>query len=215
WEKCAWNLHAGCMSNLASARVTGAGGEKIDLQEALTLHSSVYNTGSRFHCAGAFSAMSIAEINYFTGVRRPGDDELEWTKKADDLLDNMETAGNNRNNCQRASLEVDEFLFELALGHRDDNILQDALSRLDDDSKPDQALIQFISGAIDEAGFNAAMNSSKSQSERCSAYFDAMWYAELRGEGAMAKRYHQHLVDIGTFHCAEIGLLGVERWITC
>ena len=211
WEKCAWNLHAGCMNNLARARVTGAGGEKIDLQEALTLHSSVYNTGSRFHCAGAFSAMSIAEINYFTGVRRPGDDELEWTKKADDLLDNMETAGNNRNDCQRASIEVDEFLFELALGHRDDNILQDALSRLDDDSKPDQALIQFISGAIDEAGFNAAMNSSKSQSERCSAYFDAMWYAELRGEGAMAKRYHQHLVDIGTFHCAS-GLVYANKF---
>ena len=30
-------------------------------------------------------------------------------------------------------LEVEEFLFQLSQGHRDDNILQDALSRLDDE----------------------------------------------------------------------------------
>jgi hypothetical protein len=30
-----------------------------------------------------------------------------------------------------------------------------------------------------------------------------MWYAELRGESAMARRYHQQLVDIGTFHCGQ------------
>jgi hypothetical protein len=157
----------------------------------------------RFHCAGAFSAVTIAEINYFTGVRRPGDDELEWTKKAEGLLDHLETAENNRNVCQRAGIEVEDFLFQLSRGHKDENILQDAISRLDDDSAPTKAVIQFISGAIDEAGFDSAVNSSKSQGARCSAYFDAMWYAELRNESAMARRYYQHLVDIGKFHCGE------------
>jgi len=87
WEKCASGGHAGCLNNLASARVTGAGGQKVDVQEALNLHTGVYNSGLRYHCAGAVSALAIAEINYFTGVRRPGDDELEWTQKADGLLD--------------------------------------------------------------------------------------------------------------------------------
>ncbi len=203
WEKCASNAHAGCLNNLASARITGAGGEKVDVQEALKLHTSVYDSGLRFHCAGAFSAVTIAEINYFTGVRRPGDDELEWTKKAEGLLDHLETAENNRNVCQRAGIEVEDFLFQLSRGHKDENILQDAISRLDDDSASTKAVIQFISGAIDEAGFDSAVNSSKSQGARCSAYFDAMWYAELRNESAMARRYYQHLVDIGKFHCGE------------
>ena len=47
---------------------------------------------------------------------------------------------------------MEEFLFELSRGHRDDNILQDALSRLDEDSVISKAEIQFISGALDEVG---------------------------------------------------------------
>jgi hypothetical protein len=56
---------------------------------------------------------------------------------------------------------------------------------------------------LDEAGFGAAVNSIKSQDEQCSAYFDVMWYAELRGEGAMARRFDQRLADIGKFHCGQ------------
>jgi TM2 domain-containing membrane protein YozV len=203
WEKCAASGHAGCVNNLASARVTGAGGQKVDVQEALNLHTSVYNSGLRYHCAGAFSALAIAEINYFTGVRRPGDDEQEWTKKAEGLLDQLEAAEDNRNACHRVEFEVEDFLFQLSRGHKDENILQVAVSRLDDDSAPTKAVIQFISGAMDEAGFDVAMNASKSEGERCSAYFDAMWFAELRGENAVARRYYQHIVEIGKFHCGE------------
>jgi hypothetical protein len=203
WEKCAREGHAGCVNIMASARITGSGGQKVDLNEALALNTSVYNTGIKFQCAGALSAMGIAEINYFTGVSRPGDDVLEWTRKADGLLDQVEALGSNRNACQRAEIEVEEFLFELSRGHRDDNILQDALSRLDENSVATKAEIQFISGALDEVGFGAAVNSIKSQDEQCSAYFDAMWYAELRGEGAMARRFDQHLAGIGKFHCGQ------------
>jgi len=203
WEKCASNANAGCLHILAGARITGDGGQKVDVNEALALHTSVYDTGVKFRCVGAQSAMSIAEINYFLGVRRPGDDELEWSKKADGLLDKVEANGSSRNACQRAGIEVREFLFQLSRGHRDDNILQDSLSRLDDESVNTKAVIQFISGAIDENGFNAVVSSSKYEGSRCSAYFDAMWYSELRGEAEMARRFDQRLVDIGKFHCGQ------------
>jgi hypothetical protein len=203
WEKCAAGSHEGCVNNLASARVTGAGGQKVDVEEALNLHTGVYNSGTRYHCAGAFSALAIAEINYFTGVRRPGDDELEWTRKAEGLLDRLETDENNRNECHRVEFEVEDFLFQLSRGHKDENVLQDAISRLDEESAPTKAVIQFMSGAIDSAGFEAAMTASKSQGERCSAYFEAMWFAKLRSEDATARRYYQRIVEIGKFHCAE------------
>jgi TM2 domain-containing membrane protein YozV len=203
WEKCAWNLHAGCMNNVASAKLTGEGGTKVDISGALDLHNSVFNSGVKYHCAGAYSALDIAAINYFTGVRRAGDDELEWTRKADGLLDKLEAAEHNRNVCERAEIEVDEFLFQLSQGHRDDNILQDALSRANDDSLSTKAIVQFISGAIDESGFDSAVRSSKSPGARCSAYFDAMWYAELRGESEAARRDYRHLVDIGKIYCGE------------
>jgi TM2 domain-containing membrane protein YozV len=203
WQQCASNAHPGCLHHLAGAMITGEGGEKVDAQEALKLHTSVVDSGVKYHCAGVESAMSIAYINYFVGVRRAGDDELEWTKKTDGLLDKLEAGGSGRNVCNRAGIEVNEFLFQLGRGHRDDNILQDAISRIDDDAVTIKAVVQFISGAIDETGFESAMNASKNPGARCSAYFDAMWYAELRGESAMARRFHQQLVEIGTFHCGQ------------
>jgi len=203
WEKCAWDTHGGCINNLASSHITGAGGEKVDFNKALELYTAAYNTGTKYHCAGAFSAASIANVNFFTGVRRAGDDEMEWMSKANALLDTLETKENNRNVCHRSEVRVDEFLFQLSRGHRDDTILQDAVSRLDDDSATTKAVIQFISGALDEKGFDAALSTSHSEGARCSAYFDAMWYAKLRNEDAMAQRYHQHLVEIGKFHCGQ------------
>ena len=202
WEQCAANAHAGCMNNLAGAMITGEGGEKVDVQEALKLHTSVFDTGAKYHCAGALSAMSIAYINYFLGVRRPGDDELEWSKKSGELLDELEASGSGQNVCNRSRIEVDQFLLQLGKGHRDDNILQDAMKRVDEDEVSTRAVVQFISGALDENGFNSAIGATKNPGARCSAYFEAMWYSELRGETATANRFHQQLVDIGTFHCS-------------
>lgn len=203
WEQCAGTGHAGCVHNVADGHITGQGGEKVDFRQALELHSSVFDSGLKYHCAAALSAMDIAYINYFTGVRRPNDDELQWTQKADGLFDKLQAADNNRDVCHRADSEVDEFLLQLDHGHRDDNILQDALSRLDDDAGAAKAVIQFISGAMDANALDATVQTEKVPGARCSAYFDAMWYAELRNDNAVARRYYQRLVEIGKFHCGQ------------
>lgn len=203
WEKCASDTHAGCMNILAVARVTGVAGQKVDLNQALELLTGVYNTGTRYTCAGAYSALSIAEINYFMGVRRPGDDDLGWVHKAHALWDRVEADGEHGDVCNRGENEIEEFLLQLSHGHRDDNILQDALSRLDDDSRSTKAVIQYISGAIDEPAFLAAVQADKSPDLRCSAYFDIAWYAKLHSEDVLSRRYYQRMVEIGQFHCGE------------
>jgi TM2 domain-containing membrane protein YozV len=201
WEKCASDSHAGCISALADAHVTGAGGQKVDVREALDLLTAVYNSGTKYTCAGAVSALNIAEINYFMGVRRTGDDELEWLQKADALWDRLQLQHTNRNVCLRGENEIEEFLLQLGRGHRDDNILQDGLSRIDDDSKAAKAVIQYMSGAIDEAALLSAVQSDKSPELRCGAYFDIAWYSKLHDEPALSRRYYQRMQDIGKFHC--------------
>jgi hypothetical protein len=62
-------------------------------------------------------------------------------------------------------------------------------------------VIQLFSGSINDTEFEAVVPSSKSQGGRCSAYFDAMWYAEVMKDDAAAQRYHRHLSEIGKFHC--------------
>jgi len=201
WERCAWQGHAGCLNVMAHARLTGDGGQKVDINEALDLHRLVFNTGVRFRCAGASSALNIAEIVYFTGVHRAGDDELEWVNKSYGLMDRLQLA-ESKDACNRAHAQVEEFLFQLSRGKRKPNILQDAAQRLNGES-PTLALIQMFSGSIDKTEFNTTIQSTKSGRDRCTAYFDAMWYSQLMKETAAARQYHQRLLDIGPFQCGD------------
>lgn len=143
------------------------------------------------------------KIIHFTGVRRPGDNELDWVNKSYGLMDKLETADGNRNVCQRSEAEIEEFLLQLSQGQRKTSILQDAAGRLGDESPATGAVIQLFSGTASDAEFEATVQSSKPEQGRCSAYFDALWYAEIMKDDAAVQRYRQHLLDIGKFHCGE------------
>jgi hypothetical protein len=67
--------------------------------------------------------------------------------------------------------------------------LQDAAGRLGDESPTARAVIQLFSGSINDTELEAVVQSSKSQGGHCSAYFDAMWYAEIMKDDAAAQRY--------------------------
>jgi len=201
WEKCAWQGHAGCLSILANSRMTGDGGQKVDVNEALDLHTMVFTTGTQYRCAGAFSAMTIAKIVYFTGVRRAGNDELEWVRKSYDLMDKLNAAEANKNVCDRAHAEVEEFLLRLSRGQHKPGLLRDAAARLDEDSPTLPAVIQRLSGSTSDDEFEAQVQSAHREQDRCSAYFDAMWYAHLMKQDVNARHYHQRMLEIGDFHC--------------
>jgi hypothetical protein len=201
WEKCAWQGHAGCLNILANSRITGDGGQKMDVNEALDLHMMVFNTGTTYRCAGALSAMSIAKIVHFTGVRRVGDDELEWVKQSYSLMDKLEAAEANRNPCDRAHAEVEEFLLRLSRGQHKPGILRDAAARLGEESPTLPAVIRRLSESTSDDEFEAEVQSARREQDRCSAYFDAMWYTHLMKQEVNARHYHDRMLEIGNFHC--------------
>ena len=45
------------------------------------------------------------------------------------------------------------------------------------------------------------VESDQSEDSRCSAYFDAMWYAALKKKRADAQDYHQRMSELGEFSC--------------
>jgi hypothetical protein len=201
WERCAWQGHAGCLNVLANSRITGDGGQKVDVHEALDLHTMVFNTGIKYRCAGASSAMSIAKIVHFTGMRRVGDDELEWVNKSYNLMDKLEATEANKNVCDRAHAEVEEFLLRLSRGQHKPDILQDAAARLgDEESRTLPAVIQKLSGSTSDDEFEAQVQSAQREQDRCSAYFDAMWYAHLMKQDVSARHYHERMLEIENFH---------------
>lgn len=83
------------------------------------------------------------------------------------------------------------------------NLLQDAAGRLDSQSSSEKSVIQFLSGSIRQPEFNLAVEGAKSECDRCTAFFDAMWYAYLTKNDALAKDYHQRLLELGNFQCGD------------
>jgi tetratricopeptide (TPR) repeat protein len=201
WEKCAEKGHAGCLNIVADAHITGEGGEKVDFGQALDIHHKLFQTGVRYSCAGAYSARSIANLAYFTGVRRPGDDELAWVSKSYDLSDRVEAGAAKKNACDGADARIEEFLYRLNRGEQRDDLLRQALERLDEESITTKATIEYLSGSTDEKDFEAQVESSKSERAQCSAYFEGMWYAEVTKNHALARKYYQRLLDTGQKHC--------------
>lgn len=135
--------------------MTGENGNPVNFTRALNLHNRVFDTGTKFLCAGAFSARNIVSIVYFTGTRRPGDDELLWIRRSQDLADQIEAHSKEKNRCDGADVRVQEFLYRLSRGER------------------------RISGSIDDDEFEVAVQAGKSVRARCGGYFEGMWFAEL------------------------------------
>jgi hypothetical protein len=200
-KKCADKGHAGCLNIMATAHVTGSGGQPVGFIRALDLHNRVFDTGTNFRCAGALSARSIASIVYFTGKRRPGDDELTWVQRSQRLSDEVDRREKKNGTCYGARSRIEEFLYRLAKGDRRNDLLRQATDRLGDDSSVDRATIEYLSGSINENEFEAAVDADKTVTYRCDGYFEGMWYAELMTKPEIAKKYFQRLSDIGQLDC--------------
>lgn len=201
WQKCAALDHAGCMNIMANARITGVGNQKVDFREAIEFHVKVFNTGIQYRCAGALSAQSIAAIAYFTGTTAPQGDELTWLQKSYALLDQLKSRDGDTKVCGRSDMMIDEFLYRLARGDRNENLLDEASALLEPNSNTSQAIIGFFSGQITPNGFSAAVAHAKTEPAKCTAYFDALWYEELTKRHDLARQYYKNIVDLGHSTC--------------
>jgi hypothetical protein len=201
WQKCAALDHAGCMNIMANARLTGIGNQKIDFREAINYHLKVFDTGIQYRCAGALSAQGIAAIAYFTGTTAPQGDELTWLKKAYGLLDQLQSRERDASVCGRSDMMIDEFLYRLARGDRQEKLLDEASAHVEPDSNTTQAIIGFLSGQITPNGFSVVVAQAKTEGAKCDAYFDALWYEELMKRHDLAHQYYQNLVDLGHSAC--------------
>ncbi len=201
WQKCAALEHAGCMNIMANARITGVGNQKVDFRQAIEYHLKVFNTGIQYRCAGAVSAQSVAGIEYFTGTPAPQGDELTWLQKAYGLLDQLKAREGDGKVCGRSDMMIDEFLYRLARGDRQEKLLDEASAQLEPDSGTTQALIGFLSGQITPSGFSATVAHAKTEGAKCEAYFDALWFEEVTKRHDLARKFYQSLIDMGTSTC--------------
>ena len=200
WAKCAQREQAGCLYLMASARVSGEGGVKVDVPGALELHKQVYETGTDFSCAGAFSALAAARIIYFSGAKQLTVGELEWLKRGDLLLEELAKDRKWSSPCGRPRFLLTEYLIRLDRG-------EDARSLLEGAAKigrePEwKATAGYLMGGVSEAAFFEAAAKATDKDAACEMHFDALWHAQIRKEPERAAKQLQALSKMGPNRCS-------------
>jgi TPR repeat protein len=210
WRRCAAMGHAGCLNIMASAHLTGAGGIRVDLNESIELNKKVYETGTDYRCAGAFSAVLIAETIHFAGLKPSTVDEFEWLKRAYLLLDELGQREKLDNPCDYARFVITEYLMRLARGESRPELLRSAAKRSgDNDFRP---LVQYLLRERTRESFQASLDAIPLKHMRCYVNFLAFWHAAIEKQDALAEAHFKSMSALGGDHCAiEIGLIKLRK----
>jgi len=210
WARCAAIGHAGCLNIMAAAKLTGSGGVSVDLQESIDLNARVYDTGTDYRCAGAFSARMIAEITHLKGIRSVTVDEFQWLQRSYRLLDEIGREEQKDNPCDRSKFEIVEYLMWLGRGQERADLLRAAAARK---GANDYAILaDYLAGAVSPAAFRDALGKLTLKHVSCGMHFAAAWHAELRSDAALSRTHRDALVAFGGDHCQiEIALLKLRN----
>ena len=199
WDKCADLGHAGCMSTMAAAHVSGAGAVKIDLKRALYLNARVFGTGLTYGCAGAYAARDNGLILFFGDVSHRPAEEIEWFSRSRGVSEELARTQKLRNPCNRAKLEITEYLVRYSQGDDRKALLKSALELA---QRPeDRAISRYLAGAIGDEAFNAAAARSDSKYAQCQMHFAAMWMAEVNRNVTLSSEHLAALKEIGPEFC--------------
>jgi hypothetical protein len=191
WEKCADMGHYGCLVTVAAARVSGFGGVKVDVDQALAMNSQVFNSGTSYGCAGAYAARNNALIVFFMKTKRPAAEALEWLDRSKRLLDSSA--------CARARFDVIEYLMRYSADDPTRGAqLKLAAQRAENDD--DRAIVRYLTFG-DEDAFRARIARNPTKAGQCDLHFIAMWNAEVNRNGGVAQDHYKAMQELGSEAC--------------
>jgi hypothetical protein len=199
WDKCSRLGHAGCMNIMAWAHVSGIAGVPISIPEAVELHRKVYRTGTKFICAGVFSASAIAQIIHFAGLKLADGDELEWFKRAGALHEQLAEPQKVADICHRAGFEIDEYLVRLSRGDDRPDLLHSAFAR--STREYDKPLAEYLLGKISDQQLRETAARARDWSGSCNVFFTAWWKAQLSKNMARAGEYRDLMAKVEQNRC--------------
>jgi tetratricopeptide (TPR) repeat protein len=202
WQQCADSDHAGCMIAVATGYTLGWEGVPPDPGKALEYELKAFESGTKYTCAGAHAARAIASLIYFTGISYPNDDDpVSWTQKSYVLSDTVERSPNNDDKCGGSEARIEEFLYRLGRGDRQNDLLTQAAQHLRDESSTTSAVIKYLSGSLSVHDLRAVVGLSKSSRLRCNAYFYAMWYAYAGGDMSTVNEFFEPFSKFDYYTC--------------
>ncbi|WP_342806890.1 hypothetical protein [Alteromonas sp. M12] len=136
WHLCAKHAHAGCMNILAFNYFSGGYGIRQDIEKSYYWHNQTYLTGTRFHCAGVYSARIAREILFLFPEVSDDKKWQDWSPEIDELIRQLEEndEANIANMCGKGQSLLKQYLYELT-----------------DNNKPNVALLEHAKNIIKSA----------------------------------------------------------------
>jgi hypothetical protein len=199
WSRCSGMGHAGCQFVVARAYVTGSGGMQPDLKRAVDEHIKIFNTGTKYTCAGTYSALEIGRIAHFGGVRTAEGDEFEWLRRSYELQNRLGAGLKNDHICELARTESIEYLMRLGRGEARTDLLQKAMQHAE--TSEQKVVAAYLLGQAGEDAFQRAVAATTDKDRACDMHFTAMWNAELKRNAPVAAEHRKHMRAMGPDHC--------------
>lgn len=194
YRKCAALENAACQNVMASVMVSGYAGVKKDVRAAAKLYQSAVESGVSSGCAGAFSALSLASIQHFTGISVEGNDDLHWLRKAYRLGEQMKARSEGHDVCGTANYYFVEYLMRLDKGDPQPALLQHAL---DEHSPPVPdpiaKLAAYLKGDLSANDYREVVLGIEEPYSRCDYAFKGFWKAATAKHNRDARAFRSIL----------------------
>jgi len=199
WTVCAAQGHPGCINNVAFELGKPLTASDDDIRHILDLHAKVVATGTYAMCAGQFSAVSEAKLIHFTGVGRPGDDDIGLLDKAQTFYGQLKDRLHTADPCGGGRIGIDQYMMRLDRGERRPELLEDVEQH--ESSALWLRVASYLKGTTDEAGLAKAIAASQGF-ETCELHFYAAWKARQEGKKDAAQAHYDAMLKIDPGHCS-------------
>jgi hypothetical protein len=210
WNACAKLGHPGCVNNVASILLDKPAPSDDNIRNALDLHAQVVATGTRALCAGQFSAETMAKLMHFTGIRRPGDDEVKLLDAAQAFYRQLQESSHAKDPCDGGRIGVDQYMMQLDRGEQHESLL-DEVQRISD-SEPWRLIAGYLQGKVSETQFAGKIASTKT-GWACQLHFYAAWKATQNSERQIAQAHYQALLKLPADSDCQFETLLMRRYL--
>lgn len=178
---CAKLGDAACSNIAAHNYLYGKDGFPTDIERAIYWSKRTVSTGTKYNCAGIFSAKTLMWISRFYPEASTGKDWREWLRIAKSLShENVQASPSrylNTNVCEMSDAYLAEFIFDLKEGVENKEALETsiALQNLDHRTDYNKAL-QKLPESLSLTELDKALSAIKQEGEFCDAihYFYLM-----------------------------------------
>jgi len=209
WNNCAEQGHPGCINNVAFELTKRPAASDSDIRHALDLHATVVDTGNRARCAGQFSAVTMAQLIHFTGIERPGSDEIALLDNAQSLYQNLKSTTGAKDPCGGARIGLDEYMMRLDRGDRQESYLN---SVLEQSSSPLwRRIAGYMQDRVSDAELTQTIAGADPQ-DACIYHFYAAWRATQRHQLRIAREHYNAMAGLDVQDCGPNTLM-MQRYL--